>query len=76
MIIFKEVRWRNFLSTGNEFTRIQLNRSKSTLIVGTNGAGKCVCINTPITIKNKKTGEVRSCFIGDLYEEINKTRED
>ena len=44
MIIFKEVRWRNFLSTGNEFTRIQLNRSKSTLIVGKNGHGKTTMI--------------------------------
>lgn len=44
MIIFKEVRWANFLSTGNEFTKIQLNRSKSTLIIGKNGHGKTTMI--------------------------------
>ena len=34
------IRWQNLLSTGNQFTEIDLNRSKSTLIVGENGAGK------------------------------------
>lgn len=74
MIIFKEVRWKNFLSTGNEFTKIQLNRSKSTLIVGKNGHGKCVCINTIIKIRNKETNEIISCSVGDLYEKANKNR--
>ena len=40
MIIFKSVRWKNFLSTGNAFSEINLNTSPATLIVGTNGAGK------------------------------------
>ena len=40
MIIFKTVRWKNFLSTGNQFTEIQLDRSPTTLIIGENGAGK------------------------------------
>ena len=40
MIKFKAVRWKNFLSTGNYFTEVQLDRSPSTLIVGQNGAGK------------------------------------
>lgn len=39
-IHFKSVRWQNFLSTGNEFTEIFLDKSPSTLIVGENGAGK------------------------------------
>lgn len=39
-IYFKSVRWQNFLSTGNQFTEIFLDRSPSTLIVGENGAGK------------------------------------
>ena len=40
MIIFKKLRYRNFLSTGNNFTEIDLTKSKRTLIVGTNGSGK------------------------------------
>jgi DNA repair exonuclease SbcCD ATPase subunit len=40
MIIFKKCRWKNFLSTGNAFTEIDLTRSTNTLIVGHNGAGK------------------------------------
>jgi DNA repair exonuclease SbcCD ATPase subunit len=39
VIKFKKVRWRNFLSTGNEWTEIFLDRSPTTLIVGTNGSG-------------------------------------
>lgn len=40
MIIFEKVRWQNLLSTGNVFTEIILNKSKSTLVVGNNGCGK------------------------------------
>ena len=40
MILFKTIRWRNFLSTGNAFTEIQLDKNNTTLIVGENGAGK------------------------------------
>lgn len=40
MIVFKTLRYQNLLSTGNQFTVLQLNRSKSTLVVGENGAGK------------------------------------
>ena len=40
MILFKTVRWKNFLSTGNAFSEIQLDTSPATLIVGANGAGK------------------------------------
>ena len=40
MIIFKSVRWKNFLSTGNVYSEIQLDASPATLIVGSNGAGK------------------------------------
>jgi len=40
MIVFQSVRWKNFLSTGNAFTEIDLKRSTNTLIVGHNGAGK------------------------------------
>ena len=40
MIHFKYVKWKNFLSTGNSFTEIDLCKNKSTLVVGHNGSGK------------------------------------
>ena len=45
MLHFSVVRWKNFLSTGNEFTEIALNRSPTTLIVGSNGAGKSTLLD-------------------------------
>jgi len=45
LIIFKTVRWKNFLSTGNQFTEIQLDRSPTTLIIGENGAGKSTVLD-------------------------------
>ena len=45
MISFKVVRWKNFLSTGNVFTEVKLDKSKSTLIVGQNGAGKSTILD-------------------------------
>ena len=45
MIHFKLCRWKSFLSTGNEFTEIQFDRSPTTLIVGQNGAGKSTLLD-------------------------------
>ena len=45
MILFKSVKWKNFLSTGDKFTNIDLTRSSSTLIVGQNGAGKSTMLD-------------------------------
>jgi len=45
LIIFKCVRWKNFLSTGNNFTEIQLDRNSTTLIIGENGAGKSTVLD-------------------------------
>ena len=45
MILFKYIRWKNILSTGNNFTEIKLNKSKSTLIVGENGTGKSTILD-------------------------------
>ncbi len=45
MIIFRYVRWRNFLSTGNNFIEIQLDRNPTTLIIGENGAGKSTVLD-------------------------------
>ena len=45
MVVFKKVRWKNFLSTGNAFTEIDLTRSTNTLIIGQNGAGKSTILD-------------------------------
>lgn len=45
MIVFKVIRWKNFLSTGNQFTEIDLLNSGNTLIVGTNGSGKSTLLD-------------------------------
>ena len=45
MIIFKSIKYKNFLSSGNSFTEINLNKHKSTLVVGHNGAGKSTMLD-------------------------------
>ena len=45
MITFKRVRYKNFLSTGQQFIEIQLDRSSKTLVVGENGAGKSTMLD-------------------------------
>ena len=45
MIVFETVRWKNFLSTGNTFTEINLNQEKTNLIIGKNGAGKSTILD-------------------------------
>ena len=45
MILFSKLRYRNFLSTGNNFTELDLTRSKTTLVVGHNGAGKSTMLD-------------------------------
>jgi DNA repair exonuclease SbcCD ATPase subunit len=61
MIIFKKVRWKNFLSTGNSFTEIDLTRSTNTLIVGHNGAGKSTILDA-----------LTFGLFGKPYRKINK----
>ena len=45
MIIFRYVRWKNLLSTGNYFTEIKLNNNTNTLVVGENGSGKSTMLD-------------------------------
>lgn len=45
MILFQKVRWRNFLSTGANFTEVVLTKSPNTLIIGQNGAGKSTILD-------------------------------
>jgi DNA repair exonuclease SbcCD ATPase subunit len=61
MIVFKVIRWKNLLSTGNVFTEIELNKHKNTLIIGENGAGKSTILDA-------------LCFVlfGKAFRKINK----
>lgn len=61
MIIFESIRWKNMLSTGNEWTTVFLNRSKSTLIAGLNGSGKSTFIDA-----------LTFALYGKPYRNINK----
>ena len=45
MIHFKSCKWKNFLSTGDEFIEVKLDKSPTTLIVGQNGAGKSTLLD-------------------------------
>ena len=45
MITFKKIRWKNFLSTGNQWTEVLLDEHKNTMIIGTNGAGKSTILD-------------------------------
>ena len=45
MILFETIRYKNFLSSGNSFTEINFNKSSTTLVVGTNGAGKSTMLD-------------------------------
>lgn len=45
MILFKTIKWKNFLSTGQHFTEIDFTLNSTNLIVGTNGAGKSTILD-------------------------------
>jgi len=45
MIIFQKIRWKNFLSTGNQFTEVDFQQNATNLIVGTNGTGKSTVLD-------------------------------
>ena len=63
MILFEKIRWRNLLSTGNHFTEVELNKVSTTLIIGTNGAGKSTILDA-------------LCFVlyGKAFRRINKAQ--
>ena len=78
MIIFKKIRWKNFLSTGNTPIEVDLNKSPTSLIIGSNGSGKstlldAVCFvlfNRPFRII-KKEQIVNTINNGDCVVEID-----
>lgn len=61
MIIFRKIKWKNFLSTGNYFTEIEFDSSPNTLVVGENGAGKSTMLDA-------------LCFVlfGKPFRSVNK----
>ena len=61
MLFLKKVRWKNFLSTGNQFTEFDLCKNKRTLVVGRNGAGKSTLIDA-----------ITYALFGRAFRNINK----
>ena len=45
MILFEKIRGKNFLSTGNHYSEVKFNEHATTLIIGTNGAGKSTVLD-------------------------------
>ena len=85
MILFRSVKWKNLLSTGNNFTEIKLDNNTNTLIVGSNGSGKstlldAICfglfgkafrnINKP-NLVNSING--KDCLVEILFDTNNKS---
>ena len=61
MILFRKLRWKNLLSTGNLFTELNLNNESTTLIVGTNGSGTSTMLDA-----------LCFCLFGKPFRNINK----
>jgi len=80
MIIFKKIRYKNFLSTGNQPIEIELDKSATTLVVGSNGSGKStlldalcfVLFNKPFRII-KKEQMVNTINNGETLVEVEFT---
>ena len=45
MITFHKIKWKNFLSTGNQWTEVDFQKHNTNLIIGTNGAGKSTILD-------------------------------
>ena len=69
-ILMKAVRWKNFLSTGNNFTEIKLNKHKTTSISGENGSGKTSMLDAIVFALFGKA--YRNINIPQLPNSINK----
>lgn len=70
MITFHQIKWKNFLSTGNKFSVIDIDETKTTLMIGTNGAGKSTMMDA---ISFGLFGKpFRKIKIGQLVNSINR----
>tara|TARA_Y100001972_G_scaffold66266_1_gene80815 strand:+ start:642 stop:2348 length:1707 start_codon:yes stop_codon:yes gene_type:complete len=69
LITFKKVRWKNFLSTGNYFLEVELDRNPTTLIVGENGSGKSTVLDALCFVLFNKP--FRQISKGQLINSIN-----
>lgn len=67
MLIFKNLKYKNFLSSGNSPIEFNLNKTKTTQLVGNSGSGKCLEFTSKIRLRDKKTGEIFTVSIGDFF---------
>ena len=63
MILFETIRWKNFLSTGNQYSQVKFNKFSSTLIVGNNGSGKSTVLDA-----------LTFSLFGKPFRKINKSQ--
>ena len=70
MIRFKKIRWKNLLSTGNQWTEIDFEKSNNTLIIGGNGAGKSTVLDAlTFSLFNKPFRKITK---GQLVNTVNE----
>ena len=70
MILFERIRWKNFLSTGNQYTEVELDSNSTTLIVGTNGSGKSTVLDAlTFSLFNKPFRKISK---GQLVNTVNE----
>ena len=63
MILFENIKWKNFLSTGNQYSEINLKGTSTTLIVGNNGSGKSTVLDA-----------LTFSLFGKPFRKINKSQ--
>ena len=61
MILFEKIRWKNFLSTGNQYTEICFTENPTNIIIGANGAGKSTVLDA-----------LTFSLFGKAFRKINK----